>query len=1011
MTQPDIHTDPEAHAPGPDPILPAPPSPMPEGDTLTTLSTSTQDKSRVRSIPVRPEESSAQLPTGFLASSVPVSRPGAPMFSAVAPAPSEDTPEGWWGDEPYTLDQKALLPYVYWSITREKKIGVALFRPKGNLLYYDSNFRSLNGHVPPSFSGLLTQLHVNWYQFESFTHDLLDAPPPDPNHPGASLRHTTQTARFLTAPKGADKPSKDKNKVNAEPSIAKIFIQGTAGRKDNTLVVPRDEKIFRYRIHQIRLTGGQGQILNEQGNEVPNNWPFRKEDNQDLAEAIAVTIEDITTESVDTEVQTRIMDIFHHELNTPALTVDLRCRQLSSQINLQIQAMGIIYQGLDELLEEMEKTDSKQGAAEAGPTDDEAKEGIVSGPVEQDTNVGAPPAPGYLALLQDIREALAKSQELLMEVRKENIPSLQAEVRRIVNLAHTLGILLQTGKNKKLNFINMNINDLLRNGVDNGVAEVRDHLKSCNVTFYPLTPAILKSQYATLATRLSFYLAYEISPKLRSTLIQMLMQVSKPSDTTKSHPNKSNNKKKSEEAQQDIQQDTGLSTNEDFSKYLDDFDKELEKLGRLIVDDIVRVYQGTFWSTSHTQVFATNSIELCFNNIVKNAVKYTAAKYEARSYLSSKYYQAKLTPDWEERNQDSPDPTAPVYRGNPQAPGRVIIRVRLCNDNLADARETLKDFLTVYLTTLEDQYWAKENLANLDGLSTKELIKRFIGGLENLVAGYPFPADSSSTTAAHLEGKLPNKEGDVSRPEGVNSTEGDSSLASGQAQIRPRVSCCNTEVLLINYFRQHNTALLFYKNLEITVTDNGKGISEKDRNYVFGLGYRVDKSGNTKMGGMGIGLKLAKIVTSFLDGDISIRDCEEASLIPPSNPGGKAYWWDGSSFHITLPTVEHLASEINRMITEKDMNFLHRVSDNKQIYHKFYDFLLSKDAAVRGITRLEAIAQPSTNVAIREEPSGPSLYDLLWIWMRFLKDNDLFRMDQQIVPSKKVEESFGKVSD
>ncbi len=1029
------------------PILQDPPSPLSEGDTLSTssftppISTSNvstnsvptsdvstnsvsthsisinsvptsgvfaQNSSKVRSIPVRPEASSTKdFPKSFLPSH-PSVKAQPSLKSRTSPPLPPPPPQ----KEPYALDKMALLPYVYWNIAKEKKVGVALFRPKGDLIFYDSTFRNLHGPVPQSFQGLLSQLHVNWYQFESFTQDLLDAAPPDPEKPWATPGHTTQTSQFLDHPVVTESPKKDKNKGKSTSGVTHIFVQGTAGRKDNTLVVPRHEKIFRYRIHQLRLTDGKGQKLNEAGGEVTLNKLLKKDDNEALAEAIKVTIEDITVESVDTEVQTRIMDIFHHELNTPAVTVDLRCRQLSSQIKLQMQALELIQNGLGELLKDIEKvtTDPEPEPASALPSPNPAPP-IPPNPTPTPAQPSTlPPALSLpnLCLLEDIREALGKSQELLSESRKVDIPHLQAEVRRIVNLAHTLGILLQADKNKHLNFIVKDINELLRNGVDNGVAEVQDKLKFCHLSFYPLTPDILKASYDELATRLSYYLAFEIGPKIKSTLTEMVAEIENQDWNRKKKAidgiNEVQGETMQDKAQGPVEQaGQKASFSEIPAKWWESFEKDLSRLGRMIVDDIVRAYEGTFWSTSHTQFFATSSIELCFNNIVKNAVKYTAAKYEAINYASHPY--RKAIPDLDEDgvNQDSSDLLAPVFRGNPEAQGRVIIRVGLGDANFDQARDTLKDFLETYLQTLRAQYKSKKNWADLAGLTREELVQKLIQGLYELVAGYPFPKETRSSTALQPGPASPSPEGQslsstgTNPVEGVNSVPGASpvlgmeNLSSDKGLRVPRPSCCNTESLLIYHFHQHNQTLIFYNNLEITVSDNGKGIIHDERKYVFGLGYRGDKSGNANTGGMGIGLKLAKIVTSYLDGDITIEDCQEQSLIPPSNPDNKPYWWDGTTFRITLPTVERLASEIQHLTAEKDENFLRRVSDDKQIYHKFYDFLLNKEAAVRGVTRLVNEAPLQANTLLQEEPSALSLYDLLRIWMRFLKDNNLFR--------------------
>jgi signal transduction histidine kinase len=60
-----------------------------------------------------------------------------------------------------------------------------------------------------------------------------------------------------------------------------------------------------------------------------------------------------------------------------------------------------------------------------------------------------------------------------------------------------------------------------------------------------------------------------------------------------------------------------------------------------------------------------------------------------------------------------------------------------------------------------------------------------------------------------------------------------------------------------------------YDNVvEIEITDQGIGISEKDMTYVFERFFRVDKSGNIP--GIGLGLTLAKEIMHFLNGDIYI---------------------------------------------------------------------------------------------------------------------------------------------
>lgn len=75
------------------------------------------------------------------------------------------------------------------------------------------------------------------------------------------------------------------------------------------------------------------------------------------------------------------------------------------------------------------------------------------------------------------------------------------------------------------------------------------------------------------------------------------------------------------------------------------------------------------------------------------------------------------------------------------------------------------------------------------------------------------------------------------------------------------------------------------KKAEISVTDSGIGISEKDIQYIFERFYRTDKSRTRESGGMGIGLAIAKAIVEAHGGDITVESEE-----------GR-----GSRFVITLP--------------------------------------------------------------------------------------------------------------
>lgn len=75
------------------------------------------------------------------------------------------------------------------------------------------------------------------------------------------------------------------------------------------------------------------------------------------------------------------------------------------------------------------------------------------------------------------------------------------------------------------------------------------------------------------------------------------------------------------------------------------------------------------------------------------------------------------------------------------------------------------------------------------------------------------------------------------------------------------------------------------KTAEISVTDSGIGINEKDLPNIFERFYRTDKSRTRESGGMGIGLAIAKAIVEAHGGDITVE----------SKEGG------GSKFTITLP--------------------------------------------------------------------------------------------------------------
>ena len=62
------------------------------------------------------------------------------------------------------------------------------------------------------------------------------------------------------------------------------------------------------------------------------------------------------------------------------------------------------------------------------------------------------------------------------------------------------------------------------------------------------------------------------------------------------------------------------------------------------------------------------------------------------------------------------------------------------------------------------------------------------------------------------------------------------------------------------------------RNLYLTVSDDGIGISQADKKKIFDRFYRVDKARTRQKGGFGLGLSLAKQIVDVLKGSISVKD-------------------------------------------------------------------------------------------------------------------------------------------
>lgn len=62
------------------------------------------------------------------------------------------------------------------------------------------------------------------------------------------------------------------------------------------------------------------------------------------------------------------------------------------------------------------------------------------------------------------------------------------------------------------------------------------------------------------------------------------------------------------------------------------------------------------------------------------------------------------------------------------------------------------------------------------------------------------------------------------------------------------------------------------KNIYLTISDNGFGISDEDKKQIFDRFYRVDKARTRQKGGFGLGLSLAKQIVDSLKGSIHVKD-------------------------------------------------------------------------------------------------------------------------------------------
>ena len=85
---------------------------------------------------------------------------------------------------------------------------------------------------------------------------------------------------------------------------------------------------------------------------------------------------------------------------------------------------------------------------------------------------------------------------------------------------------------------------------------------------------------------------------------------------------------------------------------------------------------------------------------------------------------------------------------------------------------------------------------------------------------------------------------------------------------------------------------------EISISDQGIGIPEKDLERIFERFYRVDAARSRITGGTGLGLSIVKHVITNHGGDISVWSVEGA----------------GSTFTIRLPLVNDEGNQTNNAV-------------------------------------------------------------------------------------------------
>ena len=147
----------------------------------------------------------------------------------------------------------------------------------------------------------------------------------------------------------------------------------------------------------------------------------------------------------------------------------------------------------------------------------------------------------------------------------------------------------------------------------------------------------------------------------------------------------------------------------------------------------------------------------------------------------------------------------------------------------------------------------------------------------------------------------------------------------------------------------------------IQISDNGRGIPQKDIDHLFERFYRVDNSGSHDVGGSGIGLAIAKDVADMHDGTINVI----------SNQGDGA----GSTFTLVLPQ----AAGVFRNVYDDATTGI--VSED-QYYRNAADFMaIQAVEAIRsmGYDDAEAEAEAYENLKEGEKSSHDKVLAALFV--------------------------------